>query len=92
MDRLGEEPFDLTISIEVVDHLYAAGSSVWSCRAALVPGDRIIVSSTLHGRLKDVALDLSGKVDQPSARASRRRPLLLWRYPDGRGVLDGAIT
>ena len=60
LDRLGEAPFDLVVSTEVVEHLYDPASFVRSCYGALVPGGRLIVSTPFHGRLKDIALAVSG--------------------------------
>ena len=63
LDRLREAPFDLVISTEVVEHL-DPGTLARSCYAALVPGGTIIVYRPFHGRLKDVALAVSGKLDR----------------------------
>jgi SAM-dependent methyltransferase len=64
LDRLNEDPFDLVVSTEVVEHLYDPSSFARSCYAALVPGGRLIVSTPYHGRIKDIALAVSGKLDR----------------------------
>lgn len=64
LERLSEPPFELVISTEVVEHLYDPASFVRSCYAALVPGGRVILSTPFHGRLKDIALAVSGKLDR----------------------------
>ena len=60
---LGEDPFDLVVSTEVVEHLYDPPTFAAGCFAALRPGGRLVVSTPFHGRLKDVALAVAGKFD-----------------------------
>lgn len=62
--NLGEEPFDLVISTEVVEHLYAPKPYMSGCVAALRPGGTIIVSTPYHGYLKNLALALTDHWDQ----------------------------
>jgi 2-polyprenyl-3-methyl-5-hydroxy-6-metoxy-1,4-benzoquinol methylase len=63
LSDLGEEPFDAVISTEVVEHLY--DPPVWAagCFKALKPGGKLIGSTPYHGRIKDVALALGGKME-----------------------------
>ncbi len=63
LERLGEEPFDLIVSTEVVEHLYDPTAYAAGCFGAVRPGGRIVLSTPYHGRLKDIALALSGKLD-----------------------------
>ena len=63
LDRLGEQPFDLVISTEVVEHLYAPRPYVRGCYDALRVGGRFICSTPYHGYLKWVALAMSGAMD-----------------------------
>jgi 2-polyprenyl-3-methyl-5-hydroxy-6-metoxy-1,4-benzoquinol methylase len=60
---LDEEPFDAVISTEVVEHLYDPPMWARGCFDALKPGGRLIGSTPYHGRLKDVALAVSGKME-----------------------------
>jgi 2-polyprenyl-6-hydroxyphenyl methylase/3-demethylubiquinone-9 3-methyltransferase len=62
--ELGEAPFDLVVSTEVVEHLYDPPGFAASCFAALRPGGRILISTPFHGWVKDVALAVTGKLDK----------------------------
>jgi 2-polyprenyl-3-methyl-5-hydroxy-6-metoxy-1,4-benzoquinol methylase len=61
---LGEEPFDLVVSIEVIEHVYSPHTLAIGCWRALRPGGTLVLSTPYHGRLKDVALAVSGKLDR----------------------------
>jgi 2-polyprenyl-6-hydroxyphenyl methylase/3-demethylubiquinone-9 3-methyltransferase len=63
LERLGEEPFDVVISTEVVEHVYAPRSYAAGCFAALRPGGRFVLTTPYHGFLKNVAIAVSGKFD-----------------------------
>lgn len=63
LDHLGEEPFDIVISTEVVEHLYAPREWAAGCHAALKPGGTFICTTPYHGYLKNLALSLLGKWD-----------------------------
>lgn len=63
LDQLGEEPFDVIVSTEVVEHLYDPPSYAAGCFAALRPGGRFVLSTPFHGWVKNVALAASGKLD-----------------------------
>lgn len=63
LQRLGETPFDLVISTEVVEHLYDPRSYVRGCLSALNPGGRFICTTPYHGYLKNLTLSLLGKWD-----------------------------
>ena len=60
----GEEPFDLVVSTEVVEHLYDPRAYVAGCYAACRPGGRFICSTPYHGYLKNFLIGLMGKWDQ----------------------------
>ena len=66
-DRLlGElrcEPFDLVVSTEVVEHLYAPRPYVAGCYQALKPGGRLVISTPYHGYLKNLTLAIGGLFD-----------------------------
>jgi 2-polyprenyl-6-hydroxyphenyl methylase/3-demethylubiquinone-9 3-methyltransferase len=61
--NLKEEPFDLVISTEVVEHLYAPRAYAAGCFAALRPGGRFICTTPYHGYLKNLTIALLGKWD-----------------------------
>jgi 2-polyprenyl-3-methyl-5-hydroxy-6-metoxy-1,4-benzoquinol methylase len=64
LERLGERPFDLVVSTEVVEHLYNPAVFAEGCFRALRPGGSLIVSTPYHGWLKDVALASTGGLDR----------------------------
>ena len=61
--RLSEAPFDLVISTEVVEHLYAPREWAAGCFAALKPGGSLICTTPYHGYAKNLVLSLLGKWD-----------------------------
>ncbi|MEZ0276582.1 MAG: class I SAM-dependent methyltransferase [Roseimicrobium sp.] len=61
--NLGEDPFDILISTEVVEHLYAPRAWAHGCFAALRPGGTLICTTPYHGYLKNLVLSLTGKWD-----------------------------
>lgn len=63
LSNLQEEPFDLIVSTEVVEHLYAPRSYASGCFKALKPGGRFICTTPYHGYLKNLMLSLFGKWD-----------------------------
>ena len=63
LEKLGEAPFDLVVSTEVVEHLYDPRSYARGCFAALKPGGRFICSTPYHGYLKNLVLALADKWD-----------------------------
>ena len=63
LENLNEAPFDLVVSTEVVEHLYAPRPFVQGCYSALRPGGRFICSTPYHGYMKNLALSLMGKWD-----------------------------
>jgi 2-polyprenyl-3-methyl-5-hydroxy-6-metoxy-1,4-benzoquinol methylase len=56
-------PFDLVVSTEVVEHVYAPRRWAAAAFTALKPGGVLICSTPYHGYLKNCALALSGKLD-----------------------------
>lgn len=57
------EPFDLVVSTEVVEHLYAPRLLAAGCFGALRPGGRFICSTPYHGYVKNLALAMVNKWD-----------------------------
>jgi 2-polyprenyl-6-hydroxyphenyl methylase/3-demethylubiquinone-9 3-methyltransferase len=64
LERLKEQPFDLVVSTEVVEHLYAPREYARGCFDALRPGGRFICTTPYHGYLKNLLISLSNKWDQ----------------------------
>ena len=63
LGNLDEQPFDIVISTEVVEHLYAPRSYALGCYNALKPGGRFICTTPYHGYLKNLVLAVAGKWD-----------------------------
>jgi 2-polyprenyl-3-methyl-5-hydroxy-6-metoxy-1,4-benzoquinol methylase len=61
--ELAEDPFDLVVSTEVLEHLYDPQTWASGCHHALRPGGRLIGSTPYHGWLKNVAIAVAGKTD-----------------------------
>ena len=62
-EQMGVEPFDLVISLEVVEHVYSPRQWASACFHALKPGGRMICSTPYHGYLKNLAISLMNKWD-----------------------------
>lgn len=63
LENLGEAPFDLIVSTEVVEHLYDPKSYAKGCFAALGPGGRFVCTTPYHGYWKNLLISLVGKWD-----------------------------
>lgn len=63
LDQLSVPPFDLVISTEVVEHLYAPRDYIRGIYSALKPGGRFICTTPYHGYLKNLTLSLMNKWD-----------------------------
>jgi SAM-dependent methyltransferase len=62
--NLGEPPFDLVVSTEVIEHLYSPREYTRGCFQALKPGGRFICTTPYHGYLKNLVLSLWGHWDR----------------------------
>jgi 2-polyprenyl-6-hydroxyphenyl methylase/3-demethylubiquinone-9 3-methyltransferase len=80
LDRLGCEPFDLVISTEVVEHLYAPRAYVAGCYKAVRPGGRFICSTPYHGYLKNLAIALFDGWDRHANPLWDGGHIKLWSY------------
>ena len=63
LERLREDPFDLVVSTEVVEHVYAPRLYARGAFNALKAGGRFICTTPYHGYLKNLALSLVNKWD-----------------------------
>src|SRR5689334_20798535 len=61
LHHLNVEPFDIVVSTEVVEHLYAPRPYAAGCFAAIRPGGRFICSTPYHGYLKNLLIALTGR-------------------------------
>ncbi len=61
--ELGVGEFDLVISTEVIEHLYAPRELARAAFQLLKPGGIFVVTTPYHGYLKNCALALTGKLD-----------------------------
>lgn len=79
LQHLNEEPFDLVISTEVVEHLYDPRSYTAGCYAALCEdGGRFICSTPYHGYLKNLVLAVAGKWDSHASPLWDGGHIKLW--------------
>jgi len=60
---LGQASFDLLVSTEVIEHVYAPRTFVKACFQLLRPGGLLILSTPYHGYLKNLAISLAGHWD-----------------------------
>lgn len=63
LQNLAERPFDIVISTEVIEHLYAPRAYARGCFDAVRPGGRFICTTPYHGYLKNLALSVAGHWD-----------------------------
>jgi 2-polyprenyl-3-methyl-5-hydroxy-6-metoxy-1,4-benzoquinol methylase len=63
LEKLNEDPFDLVISTEVVEHLYQPRRWAQACFTALKPGGRFICTTPYHGYWKNLLISLLGRWD-----------------------------
>ena len=78
LQRLGEEPFDIVVSMEVVEHLYRPRAWAGACFAALRPGGRFVCTTPYHGYLKNLAIALAGKWDRHASPLWDGGHIKLW--------------
>jgi 2-polyprenyl-3-methyl-5-hydroxy-6-metoxy-1,4-benzoquinol methylase len=72
------KPFDLVISTEVVEHLYAPRPYAAGCFQALRPAGRFICSTPYHGYLKNAALSLLNQWDNHASPLWDGGHIKLW--------------
>lgn len=63
LKNLGEPPFDLVVSTEVVEHVYAPRAWARACATSLRPGGRLVCSTPYHGWLKNVVVAVTNRFD-----------------------------
>ena len=88
LDNLGEAPFDIVVSTEVVEHLYSPRKYARGCFRALRPGGRFICTTPYHGYLKNLVLSLADKWDSHANPLWDGGHIKLW----SRKTLMGLLT
>lgn len=63
-NELIEITFDTIIATEVIEHLYDPKGFIQFCYKILPPGGELILSTPYHGYLKNLALAITGALDQ----------------------------
>lgn len=63
LDRLAEQPFDVVVSTEVIEHVYAPRLFMKGCYTALKPGGTLVLTTPYHGYVKNLALSVFGRWD-----------------------------
>jgi 2-polyprenyl-6-hydroxyphenyl methylase/3-demethylubiquinone-9 3-methyltransferase len=56
--------FPLVVSLEVIEHVYSPRDYARTLFSLVQPGGKAIISTPYHGYVKNLALALSGKMDQ----------------------------
>ena len=64
LTSLSGYPFDAVLSLEVIEHLYRPQVFMQRVHECLTPGGLFVVSTPYHGYLKNLALAVTGKMDQ----------------------------
>lgn len=90
LNRLDEEPFDVVISTEVVEHLYAPREWASGCFVALKPGGRFICTTPYHGYWKNLLISLLGKWDSHADPLWDGGHIKLWSRRTLSGLLKEA--
>jgi 2-polyprenyl-3-methyl-5-hydroxy-6-metoxy-1,4-benzoquinol methylase len=60
---LARRPFDLVLSIDVIEHLYTPSILIETAAEILKPGGRFVVCTPYHGYLKNLAVSALGHWD-----------------------------
>lgn len=56
--------FDFVVALETIEHLLDPRAMLRLARASLRPGGRVILSTPYHGYLKNLALAITGRMDE----------------------------
>jgi len=88
--ELGAAQFDLVISTEVVEHLYAPRELPRIAFQLLKPGGLMVVSTPYHGYLKNCALALSGNFDRHFSALWDCGHIKFWSYKTLQALLREA--
>jgi 2-polyprenyl-3-methyl-5-hydroxy-6-metoxy-1,4-benzoquinol methylase len=61
LHNLSSDPFDIVVSTEVIEHLYAPRDYAIGCFNAVRSGGRFVCSTPYHGYLKNLLIALTGR-------------------------------
>lgn len=78
-ERFGSR-WDVVISTEVIEHLYAPRDFIQRANALLAPGGALILSTPYHGYLKNLALAASGALDHHFTALWDGGHIKFWSY------------
>jgi SAM-dependent methyltransferase len=87
LQNLGEKPFDVVLSTEVVEHLYDPRGYAHGCFAATKPGGRFVCSTPYHGYLKNLMLAVTNQWDKHANPLWDGGHIKLW----SRRTLEGLL-
>jgi len=80
LSRLHEDPYDVVISTETIEHLYDPRSFAEGCFAATRPGGLFLISTPYHGYLKNLVLSLLNRWDAHIDPFWRGGHIKLWSH------------
>lgn len=86
--RFGE--FPAVISLEVVEHVYAPRAFARTLFSLVEPGGIALVSTPYHGYVKNLALALSGRMDQHFTALLEHGHIKFWSVRTLTELLEGA--
>lgn len=82
--------YPIVLSLEVIEHLYAPRAFARTVFDLLLPGGVLILSTPYHGYLKNVALALSGKLDDHFGPLWDHGHIKFWSLPSLQTLLAEA--
>lgn len=85
---LDTEPFDIVVSTEVVEHVYAPRLWAQGCLRCLRPGGLLICSTPYHGYLKNLAISIKGEWDRHASPMWDGGHIKLWSVRTLTRLLD----
>lgn len=88
LELLGEEGFDMVVSTEVIEHVYAPRAFAKVCYRLLRPGGLFMLSTPYHGYLKNLAIALAGKWDSHADPLWDGGHIKLWSRKKLTGLLS----
>ncbi len=81
LTQLNEEPFDLVVSFEVVEHVYSPETWARGCFSALKPGGTLVCSTPYHGYWKNLLIGITGKWDHHHQPMNEGGHIKFWSVP-----------
>jgi 2-polyprenyl-3-methyl-5-hydroxy-6-metoxy-1,4-benzoquinol methylase len=87
LQEIGETPFDVVLSLEVIEHVYEPRDWAKAAHSALKPGGTLICSTPYHGYLKNLALALTNGWDNHFTALWSGGHIKFWSYNTIRQLL-----